>query len=68
MNAAAGRSPESAQRELQIHLIAAHARAMATGALALLEESRACAHCAALIAARDLSARNAEYAGDLIAG
>jgi hypothetical protein len=69
MNAVPVRSLETAQRELQAHLMAVHARAMAQSAHALLAESRACPHCARLIAVRDSLSKGAEpAAGAIVAG
>jgi len=57
VNAVDQRSADSAQRALAGHLMAMHAQAMATSAHALLAESRECADCAELIAARDAQTR-----------
>jgi hypothetical protein len=66
MNAVPVGSLESAQRELQLHLMATHAQAMAASAHALLAESRVCPTCANLIAVRDALAKRGDYAADVL--
>jgi hypothetical protein len=68
MNAVPVRSLEVAQRALQGHLIATHSQAMAASAHALLSESRECADCARLIAARDALSKSADFGQDALAG